>query len=129
MSGLRLRIVFIISLLILGLLVVFTVFRPMETSEEYSGVVQESIIQAEDEWIIQFTITNREAEDASYLINWSTAGEIYNSKTVLIKKGRTFTNIHHVYPEKVKEGKVKLEIYKEDRSVAFEQATYYVSFD
>ncbi len=126
---LRLRVIFIASLIILIVLLIFTVFRPMVLGKKFSEVVRESIIQREDEWIIQFGIINREGEDTSYTITWSTGGEIYNSNTVSIKNGRIFTNIHHVYPHTVKEGRVKLEIYKEGEPALFEQATYYVSFD
>ena len=61
---LKLRIILVVSFVILGVLLVFTVFRPMTSGENYSTVAQESIIQGENEWIIQFDI-----------INWSTRGE------------------------------------------------------
>lgn len=128
MSGLRLRIVFIVSLGILGLLVVFTIFRPMATGEQYSEVVQESIIQLEDQWIIKFSIINRESKEVNYTINWSTGGKTY-SQTIPIKNGRMFTHIHHVYPETVKEGQVNLTVYKEGETTPFEQSTYYIQFD
>jgi len=124
----KLRIVFIVSLVILGVLVVFTVFRPMATGEKYSEVVWESIIQQEDEVIIQFSIINREGKDCNYIINWSIGGETYTER-VSIKDGRVFTHIHHFYRETVKEGKVNLTICKEGESTPFEQATYYVRFD
>ena len=108
----KLRLVFVISLVILGTLVMFTVFRPMASAQRFSEVCRESIIQREDEWIIQFDIINKEGRDINYIINWYTGGEIYNSKTVSIKAGRTFTNIQHLYPETVKEGKVSLSIWK-----------------
>ena len=126
---LRLRILFIASLVVLIVLLVFTVFGPMVQGEKYSEVVRESIIEQEDEWIIQFGIFNREGADTSYVINWSTGGEIYNNKTVSVADGRIFTNIHHVYPHTVKEGKVRLEIYREGETTPFERSTYYVSFD
>ncbi len=125
----RLRIILIASLVVLVVLLVFTVFGPMVQGEKHSEVVRESIIQTEDEWIIQFGIFNREGADTSYVINWSTGGEIYNSKTASVADGRIFTNIHHVYPHTVKEGKVKLEIYRQGESTPFEQSTYYVSFN
>lgn len=128
MSKSKLRIVFAISLVILGVLVVFTVFRPIATGEKYSEVVRESITQLEDEVIIQFSIINREGEEANYIINWSTGGKTY-SETVSIKNGRMFTHIHHIYPETVKEGQVNLEVYKEGEPTPFEQSTYYIQFD
>jgi len=89
---------------------------------------RESVIQGEDEWIIQFDIINKEGEESSYIINWSTGRETYTER-VSIKDGGIFTYIHHVYPQTVKEGKVNLAIYKEGEPTPFEQATYYIRFD
>ncbi len=123
----KLRIVFVISLVILGVLVVFTVFRPMTSGEKFSEVSREGIIQGEDEWIIEFDIINREGEDTNYIINWSTGGETYTQK-VLIRDGKKFTSIYNFYPETVKEGKAHLVIYKEGEATPFEEATYYIRF-
>lgn len=100
----------------------------MTSGEKFSTVGRESIIQTEDRWIIQIDIINREGKDTNYIIRWSSGGTSYSEK-VSIKDDRTFTYIHYVYPEMVKEGKVNLEIYKEGETTPFEQATYYVSFD
>lgn len=124
----KLRIIYIVSLIVLGVLVAFTVFRPMTSGEKYSEVTRESVIQQEDQWIIQFNLINREGKTTGYIINWSTGNETY-SETVSIKDGRMFTYIYHAYPEAVKDGEVKLEIYKEGEATPFEEATYYVSFD
>ena len=126
---LKLRIIFVASLVILGVLVIFTVFRPMASGDKFSALTRESVIQRDGEWIIQFSIINREDSDTSYIINWSTGGATYDSKTVLIKNGRMFTNIHHVYPETVKEGKIRLTIYKEGKAAPLEECLYNIHFD
>jgi len=125
----KLRIVFIASLLILAVLLVFTIFRPLTFGQEFETLTRESIIEKEDEWIIQVDIINREGEDTNYIIEWSTGGEIYNSKKMPIKNGRGFTNIHHVYPKTVKDGEIHLTIYKEGEPTPFEQSTYHIHFD
>jgi hypothetical protein len=121
----KLRLFYVLSLVILGVLLVLTVFRPMVSGEKYSEVSQESIIQQKDRWIIQFNIINREGKEMGYVINWSTGEKTYSEK-VALKDGRIFTYIHYVYPEAVQEGKVNLEIYKEGETTPFEQATYYI---
>ena len=126
---LKLRIIFVASLLILGVLLAFTLFRPMTVGQKFETLIRESVIQEEDEWVIQINLINKEGEVSDYTIEWSTGGEIYNSKNVSIKNGRTFTNIHHVYPETVREGEIHLTIYKEGEPAPFEQSTYYVRFD
>ena len=125
----KFSIIFIVSLVILGGLLVFTVFRPMAAGEKFSALTRESIIQAEDEWIIQVSIINREGLAASYIIEWSTGGELYSRQVVRIENGRTFTNMHHVYPDTVKEGKIQLTIYREGETTPFEESTYYIHFD
>jgi len=124
----RLRIVYIVSLVILGVLLALVVFRPMLSGEKFSTVSRQSIIKTEDEWIIQFDIFNREGEDVTYTINWSTGGEVY-SQRVLIRNGKEFNCIRHFYPDTVKDGQVHLTIYKEGEDSPFEECTYYISFD
>ena len=124
----KLRIVYIVSLVILGVLVVFTVFRPMAQGEKFSTVSHESIIEGEDEWIMEFDIINKEGEDTTYIIKWSTGGATY-SQRVLIKDEYKFTSIYHWYPHTVKEGKVHLTVYKEGEANPFEQCTYSIHFD
>ena len=125
----RLRIIFVASLVILGVLLVFTVFRPLALGQKLDTLTKESIIQGEEEWIIQIRIINKESKDTDYIIEWSTGGETYYSQRVSIKNGRSFTNIHHIYPETVREGEINLTIYKEGEPTPFEQSTYYVRFD
>jgi len=125
---LKLRIILIASLVILGVLLVFVLFRSTTSGEKFSMVSRESVIQEEDEWIIQLDIINREGEDTNYIINWFTGGETYSEK-VSIKDGQVFTHIHHFHPETVKEGKVHLTICREGEPTPFEQSTYYIRFD
>ena len=125
----KLRIIFVASLLILGVLLAFTLFRPITVGQKFETLIRESIIQGEDKWIIQINLINKEGEVTDYTVEWSTGGETYYSEKVSIKNGRTFTNIHHVYPKTVKEGEVQLTIYKEGEPTPFEQSTYYVRFD
>ena len=123
----KLRIVYIASLVILGVLVALTVFRPMVSGEKFNTVCRESVIATEDEWIIEFDIINREGKDTSYTIEWSTGGESYTQK-VLIRDGHKFTSIYNFYPHTVKEGKARLTMWKEGQVTPFEECTYYISF-
>lgn len=122
----KLRIVYIASLVILGALLIFTVLKPIGFGGEFSELTRGSVIKDENHWIIQFNIINREDKETEYIINWSTGGEVYNHKRVTIKSGRTFTNIHHVYPETVTENAVRLSIWKEGETTPFEDITYHL---
>ena len=63
------RITYIISLVILGVVLVFVFLRPIETAEKHSDVSRESQIQAENVWILQFDISNHEGEGKNYTID------------------------------------------------------------
>ncbi len=121
----KLRIFYIVSLVILALLIVFTVFRPMATGDQYSEVQRESLLQTEDEWIIQFDISNREGRDTQYTINVSLTDKQYNEQ-FLIKDGGLFTYIHHIRRNMVGTGEATFTIYKEGSDTPFEQATYHL---
>lgn len=121
----RLRIAYIVALMVLGVLVVFTVFHPMATGGEYSEVQREQLLQAEDEWIIQFNIINHEGKDTNYTINVLVDGKRYNEE-VRIPDGRIFTYIHHIPSDRVTDGEVSFVIYKEGESSPFEQVTYHL---
>ena len=122
------RVVYIVSLLLLGVLIVFTVFRPMATGEKYSEVGREHLLQTEDEYIVEFDIMNHEGKDANYLITALIDGKEYNHP-ISIKDGRKFTYIYHIYPDQLTGGDVSFTIYKEGEDSPFEQITYYLDRD
>ena len=121
----KLRIVFILSLVLLAALLVSTVFRPMATDSGYSVVSRESVLQGEDRWIIELDIINQEGKDITYTVIWS-SGEESKTQKIRVGDGRIYNHIHFVYPEAVKEDKVNLTIYKEGEATPFEEATYYL---
>lgn len=124
----KLRVIYILLLVILGSLVVFAVLKPMTSEREYTEVSRESVIHLENEWIIQIDLINKEGKTINYSISWS-SGERTTTDRVSIKDGAKFSYIYHAYPETVKDGQVRLEIYKEGEAAPFEKATYYVKFD
>ena len=121
----KLRIFYIFSLVILGVLLVFTVFRPMVTGAQYSQVQREHLLEEEDQWIIELHILNNEGQDTDYAINVLVDGELCTDR-VKIRSGRVFRYIFHIYKDKLDEGKVSLSVYKENEDTPFEQTTYYL---
>ncbi len=121
----KLRAFYIISLMILGVLLVLTVFRPMASGSEYSGVQRVQLLEREDQWIIEFDIINQEGKDTSYTIKVLTDGKLY-IESVLIRDGGMFTYIHHFYPDRLTNNEVNFAVYKEGESTPVEQATYFL---
>ncbi len=123
----KLKVIYIVALVVLGVLVAFTIFRPMATGREYSDVVKEHLLYTEDEYIIEFDIVNHEGEDKNYTISVLIDGEL-SSKVFLVRDGHVFTYIHHIYRDKIIEPTVSFTIYKEGEDSPFEQTTYYLEW-
>ena len=119
----KLGIIYIISLVILGVLIASIVFRPMAAGEEYSEVQRAQLLERDDQWIIEFDIINREGKDTGYTIIVLADGKQY-TESVLIRNGGMFTYIHHFYPEQLTRNEVSFAVYKEGESTPIEQATY-----
>ena len=121
----RLKIVYILSLVILGVLIAVTVFRPVAVGGEYSEVQRAQLLEREDQWIIQFDIINHEGKDTNYTITVMIDGKQYN-ESVLIPAGRTFIYIAHISPDTASDDIVRFAIYKEGEATPLEEATYYL---
>ncbi len=121
----KFRIFFVVSLVILGVLLVSTVFRPMATGGEYSQVSRESLLQTEDGWIIQFDTMNREAQDTTYIINVAVDDKLFR-EVFLIQSGGVYRYIHHINSREITNGKVSIAIFKEGEVDPLEYGTYYL---
>ncbi len=121
----KLRIFYIFSLVILGVLVAVTVFHPTAGGATYSQVQGEQLLEKDDQWIIEFHILNNEGQDTNYTINALVDGDLCTD-TIPIKSGRVFKYILHIYKNKLDEGKVSLAIHKEGEETPFEQTNYYL---
>ncbi|MFC2013230.1 hypothetical protein ACFLUE_02970 [Chloroflexota bacterium] len=122
----KLKVFYIASLIILGVLVVFTVFQPMTDGERHSEVQRAQLLEQEDEWIVEFDIINNEGRDAGYAIQALSNDKQYN-ESVLIKDNGMFTYVHHFYPGSVAGGEVSFAVYREGETAPIEQTTYFFS--
>lgn len=122
----KLRVVFIVSLVILGVLLAFAWFRPLAApDEEYSEVQRAHLLQTEDEWIIEFDIINREGKDTNYIVTVVSDGKQYSEK-VLIPDGKQFTYIHHLSCAQITSGCATFTICEEGEAAPIEEVTYYL---
>jgi uncharacterized membrane protein len=121
----RLRLIFILSLIVLaGLFVSIVYFLP--SREDYTETKRVHIIEAENEWILQCDIINREDRDIEYTIVVTVDDIVYTDGTV-VKPGKSYTYIHHIYPQQVQEGEVSFALYQEGKSEPIEQATFHLA--
>ena len=121
----KLKIVYVLSLVILAVLLVLAFFHPMVREMEYSEVQRAQLLEKENERIIQFDIINHEQKDMNYSILVTVDGKKY-TEDVLIRKGGRFTYIHHIYLERITKGEVSFVVYKEGELQPIEEVTYYL---
>ena len=121
------RLIFILSLFILAGVFVFAVYL-IPPGQSYTESKRVQIIAGENEWILQCDLINDEERDIEYIIHVTVDDAIYKDSTV-VKPGKTYTYIHHIYPQQLDEGKVTFVLYEGDKAEPIEQATYYIGND
>jgi hypothetical protein len=121
----RIKILYILSLIILGVLIVFTVFRPMAMEGGYSEVQRTHLLERENQWIIELHILSHEEKATSYNINVFVDGELHTD-SIRLKPGELFKYIHHVYRDKPEGKDVSVAIYRQAEAVPFEEMTYHL---
>ena len=125
MSIPKVRIFYILSLVILAALVIFIFFQPASASGNYTEVLEEQLLETNSEWIIQVNIINNEGTRQNYTINVLANNKEY-TEDISIKDGRTFAFIHHIRRETIGEGDVTLSVYQEGKGDPIEQLVYHM---
>ncbi len=121
----RLRVIYMLSVLLLGTLTVLAVFRPVASDARYSEVQQAELMRLDKEWILQFNIINHEGRDINYTVKTSVAG-IPGVQTITVGDGRFVSYRQHIRPEDLSGGQLSFAVYKESENAPFEQATYHL---
>ena len=97
------------------------------SGQSYVESKRAQIIEGENEWILQYDIINDEERDIKYTIFVTVDDAIYKDSTV-VQQGKTYTYIHHIYPQQLGEGKVTFALYEGGKAEPVEQITYYIDF-
>ena len=121
----KLRIIYIASLVILGVLTAFIVFQPITGGTEYSEAQEAQLLEREDRWIIELHIFSHEAQDTNYTINVLVNEEL-SSESIRLRPGELFKYIHHISRDSLTEGEVSVTVYKEGEATPLEEVTYYL---
>ena len=120
----KLKALYIVSLLVLGVFVVLPFFHPTVSETAYSEVSRMQLLENGTERIILFDIVNHEQKDMNYTVMVTVDGK-NDTEEVLLREGGVFTYIHHVYPERTARGEISFAAYKEGKSAPIEEATYH----
>lgn len=120
----RLRLIFVLSLIVLAGVFIATIYF-IPVGQSYPESREAQIIQGENEWILQYDIINNEERDIKYTIYITVDDVVYSDSTV-VKPGKKYTYIHHIYPQQLEEGKLTFALYEEGKATPLEQVTYYI---
>ncbi len=123
----RLRLIFVLSLVILAGVFIATIYF-IPSGQSYIESKRAQIIDGGNEWILQYDIINGEQRDIKYTIFVTVDDAVYKDSTV-VKPGKTYTYIHHIYPQQLEEGKVTFALYEDGKAEPIEQVTCYIDFD
>lgn len=124
-SAVRFKLIYVVSLTILGLLVGLAMVRPAATSSEYSAVARESVVKTGSGYVVQLNIINHEGRVTVYTVKES-YGDYHYENTVQIDKGATYSYKHVVGASLLNGGALKLAVHKEGQTAPFEELVYYL---
>ncbi len=122
----KLKIFLAISLVIVGVLLVWVFVWPMGGGEgKYSEVQRESLLERADGWVLQFDILNHEGHAMTYSTDVVVDGKTF-TVSFAVQSGGIYTYIHHINSSELTDGKVFVTIFKKGEDGPFEQGTYYL---
>lgn len=122
----KLRIAFILSLVVLAGVFISTIYF-IPSGPTYTESKRTQIIEGENEWILQYDIINNETRDIEYTIHL-TVDDAVSKDSIVVKQGKTYTYIHHIYPRELGEGQVVFTVYEEGKIAPIEEVTYHISY-
>ncbi len=120
----RLRLIFVLSLIILSAVFVSTIYF-IPSGQDDIASKRARIIAAEEQWILQYDIINNKDRDIKYTIHVTIDDVAYRDSAV-VKPGKTYTYIRQISPQELVEGKVTFTLYEEGKSEPVEEVTYHI---
>lgn len=121
----KVKALYIVSLLVLGVFVVLPFFYPAVPETEYSEVSRTQLLENGTEEIILFDIVNHEQKDMNYTVMVTVDGKNYTEEVLMIREGGVFTYAHHIHPDITARGEISFAVYKEGKSAPIEEITYF----
>ena len=123
----KLRLILVLSIVALAGVFIFTLYS-IPSRQGYPESRRAQIIHAGNEWILQYNIINNQETDTKYTICITIDDAVYTDSAV-VRSGKTYTYIHHIYPQQLAEGKVTFALYEEGKAEPVEHATYHISLN
>ena len=120
---LRLRVIYVASMVALVGLLALTVVRPTVLGRGSTEVLRQQLQQTDDEWVMQFDLSNQEGRQVTYRIEVSVLGQSYADK-VSLADGQGYTYRHHVAKAGVDQAEARVAVYREGESSPTSQTSY-----
>ena len=112
------------SLAILGVLLGFTVLKPVLAGDSrYTEVYRGQLLEKGDEWIVELHLKNPGSGDQEYSIGTNAGGE-YTREPVIVKAGSSYRYIYHLKKASLTGATVNFDIYRANDAEPFERVTY-----
>ncbi len=90
----KLKLLFIASLIMLGVAVSLTIFKPLAKGARYADVQQESLLKSDREWVLQFTLFNNGDSPETFQIQVDKDGQLFPCQVPVVGQ-EEFTYIRH----------------------------------
>ena len=119
----RLKLIYIASLILLGLVAALTIFKPLATGTHYTELQRESLLKNDREWVLQFDLINRDDSATTYLIKVDRDGRVYNDQVTLAAQ-REYTYIQHLPRREGADRNLDVAIYSQGRGQPVETLHY-----
>jgi len=119
----RLKIIYIASLILLGLLVSLTVFKPLAKGAHYNDVQHESLIKNDQEWVLQFNLINDNTSAKTYQVSVDKDGEVYQDQVTVAGESE-YTYIQHFLRQPGKDHTLDAAIYPQGSNQPIERLHY-----
>jgi len=121
-----LRIVYIFSLFVLGVLIVYTFFRPLAASQEYSAIQKEHLIKTQDGWVMQFHLINQSNEAVMYILKVILNNDHSFEESVFIEAKKDFSYERTIRADMVQEKRIRIVVFKEEETSPLDEAVLYL---
>jgi hypothetical protein len=124
----RLKLIYIGLLVLLGVVLVFAVFKPIATSGKYTEVQRQSLLKSDSGWVIQFSISNHEGVIQNYSLHFVIEGSQPYVENIQLRDKTSFTFIRRIPLNELegKNGDVSFAVYKSGQATPIESLSYHL---
>ncbi|GEM_PF-3611771 len=123
---LKYKLAYYASAVFLGALVIATLALLLSPPAHTERATKSQVMDLPDHWAITQTLFNRGQEPLSYSIVVFVGGRRATEDTVSLIAGNAWVYTFHVYPEQLKDGPVRVALYRSGQDLPLEDVVYHL---